>query len=871
MRFYLNFKSDSFGKKEIDEPFEFDKISFSLKQKPNGMGRDVAFGADKNMLEFTDQANHELPQILYNNRKFGFESDNELTIEVDEENKYICDLDFATADTDDLTYFKCQVVEDSKLQIINARKTTKVDMFSNTDIDGNYIPPLIAENMFINAKPVVQRSEWNQTVALDEKFEATGVGINSTKYFHINPCQNLAVGEIEDSFTFFQPYKLVFENPEESDYIVFTAKNNAKNVNIKISDLLIHFETDVDNGGNGFVDFQLQIRNGLTFQTATVQRLIDITRTEHQSYDFDGGFNIMIPEVARGESVWIFFYIKVRQSAGDIPFVTERFEVFTQISNMKTEITLDSIGFSSIAKSLRLIDVMRQVIKSISGLDINAPTFDIGGILYDNRLVDGNLLRGINDKSFSISLEDIEKSITEFKADYEIGSDGKVFFGLENEFYRNEEMQFFPASQFSEMHKTFNPKYTVNEFQYLYKTFQSQKEIEEKNSSDEVNGEAKYSFFSKKVENKKVVEIEWIRSAPLIEQTRRKAFELIKNTSSQEDDSLFCIDTIETTADKSISDVYTFSHTYNSSTGKLILRNDNSVNFIALGIVVGSSFIIKTPDINAANYTVFSVDATELQLTRVSAGTNSGAGDGVRQTNFIYFIDMDYIPFSNYTDEGFTSIENINGSDNYSNLRYSIRRNINNFWNSYLAAANLYWKDKSLKNFWYKNNPECVTTYLGNTVIEGSDINPTNPILTPVMYNDIVFSDVEFADYIILTNKIRSIRGYIRAIDNNSRVVKIFPVDVLYSLKDKLLSIKAEEKFELSYMTIVTSDIFITINNETRVMTIDYEIKNNKVYIYDDTRQLLYNPVYWMEVSVNGATPPSIQVLIEWLDLLTIL
>jgi hypothetical protein len=32
MRFYLNFKSDSYGKKRIDEPFGVDGIKFSLKQ-----------------------------------------------------------------------------------------------------------------------------------------------------------------------------------------------------------------------------------------------------------------------------------------------------------------------------------------------------------------------------------------------------------------------------------------------------------------------------------------------------------------------------------------------------------------------------------------------------------------------------------------------------------------------------------------------------------------------------------------------------------------------------------------------------------------------------------------------------------------------
>jgi hypothetical protein len=36
--------------------------------------------------------------------------------------------------------------------IIKARKKTKVDLFSSEDIDGNYIDPLVGQNMLILAK-----------------------------------------------------------------------------------------------------------------------------------------------------------------------------------------------------------------------------------------------------------------------------------------------------------------------------------------------------------------------------------------------------------------------------------------------------------------------------------------------------------------------------------------------------------------------------------------------------------------------------------------------------------------------------------------------------------------------------------------------
>jgi hypothetical protein len=60
-------------------------------------------------------------------------------------------------------------------------------------------------------------------------------------------------------------------------------------------------------------------------------------------------------------------------------------------------------------------------------------------------------------KRFKISLEDIENSLPEFKGDYEIGSDGKVFLNRARLLHAN--AKGFDNTQFKEMNKTFNPKY----------------------------------------------------------------------------------------------------------------------------------------------------------------------------------------------------------------------------------------------------------------------------------------------------------------------------------------------------------------------------------------------------------------------------
>jgi hypothetical protein len=454
-------------------------------------------------------------------------------------------------------------------------------------------------------------------------------------------------------------------------------------------------------------------------------------------------------------------------------------------------------------------------------------------------------------------------------ADYEIDKYGQVFFGLENEFYQPYESGFFDNTQFSEMNKTFNPRFSINEFSYSYKNFQSLKENEEINSADTVHGESKWVFFNKRVENKKEVTVEWTRDAFLIEAIRRKSLIIAEDTSSQDDDTIFALDTIETVGNRTFNESTVLSHTYDSAVSRLSLRNEGDVDFLVLGIKAGTTFtIVNTPDNNAGDYVVYAVSLNELQLTRTSSGVISSSNDGIRSTSYTYTIMNVDIPFTNYTNQNFTVIDNLSVPDSYSNLRYSVKRNINNYWQSYLATCNLYHKLEPIRNTWYKNNGLCTTTYFDNTVTENATMLPANPILSPFLYNDIIFANVEFEDYMTLQSNIRSQRGFIRTIDNNQKVIKLYPVTMKYDNLSKELTIKGEEKFEDIFMTITTNESAILINNETRVRSLDWEIVDNKLYLYDKRRERLYNGVYFNNVSINGATTEDVSILEEWLNLL---
>jgi hypothetical protein len=181
----------------------------------------------------------------------------------------------------------------------------------------------------------------------------------------------------------------------------------------------------------------------------------------------------------------------------------------------------------------------------------------------------------------------------------------------------------------------------------------------------------------------------------------------------------------------------------------------------------------------------------------------------------------------------------------------------------------LYWKDKVLKNTFYKNNGDCETEYNGLRVKEKEDWIPTDPIVTPYMYENVIFANVDFSKFISLQNQIRTRRGFIRAIDNNKRVLKLYPIKMSYENKTRQLTISGQEKFESVYMTIVKQNGIITVNNETKLRKLKYKIEDDYyIVLYDLENYKLYNRVVWDKISVNGAIPETIEILKNWLDLL---
>lgn len=891
--FQLRFKNNEDTIVSIDEPINFATVDFQLSQKDKGYGRDVSFNGGEIQFEFVKYRNHYLDKLIYYNNTYGFESIVDLIIICGNVTTIIGELDFATAITDDLEYFKCKVIQQSSRQIVKRRKAVKVDLLSDKDIDGNPTEPLVKKNLILIAKPIFESSRLEQTDVFDNHgVHSYGSGRTNYRLF----ARNLVDYSIP---TTYSPYD---DGSTEGVKVLTATASALRNVTINVSEFTCQYRL-YNKGGGGDANGYFGIRWGNTFSSALSTEVklpesIFSLRYGGQTVSFTKGLTASISSLPSGHSIWIYHSLYIEHSGAQYSAV----QVTQGLMNI--DITAETLASDSVVYSFRLIDVMKQVVKSISGLDVNAPRFDVDGEFYDNRLVSGNFLRKIDkivdeenkliNKAFLVSLEDLEKSMSEMNGDWEITDNDEVFFGIEEDFYTDIQLKEFANAPFSSFNKSFNPKFTINEFHYGYKTYQSLKEKEELFSGDVINGESKWVLQNKSVENKKEISIEWIRDSFSIETNRRKAVEISSSTSSQEDDSLFIIDSTDTTESViSASDI--FSHFYDGGSELLKLESE-IIDFTKLTFNVGDKFDIVSPTtINKGKYIVHSMSEKILELERqndstsaiyqvyysytggyfsgnvtlfftnqnseknlrmvfVSQATGSavptGSGFNISiytpnlsgaylgtyevmdggttmdlrrisdviandniSTSYQFTLNPLVNPFISYTSDGFTDVKNIIAADKFANLRYSIKRNIYKYWRNYLTTCNLYKRVQPIKNTVYKNNKFFSSSYDGLSLVESHDIATSfePPILTPFIYNDVVFANVEFNDFIALQNAVRTDRGYIKTYDNNGVPIFLYPITMKYENLSKELTIKAEERFVSNFVptieTLAITDI----------------------------------------------------------------
>jgi hypothetical protein len=892
IQFYLNFKNDATGLVEITEPVKFDGASFTVEQDKGRYGRDISYGNEEVSLEFYEGTFENgltmgLTPLLDFHKNYGFESEVEFIIKKDGVVFTVGLLDFQMAKTDLITFFECKVIQENNRAIINRRKDVNVNVFSDKDLDLNPITPLATESILLKAKPILGVSEWVSGVVASfaTRIVDDGSSVNiPNEYSYFNNLQQIKKQGIENTLSYLDNDLYWASSTENSglreNFGFIIAQNEITNMKINLNNINIesYLYTTIASLNlpydiTGFYRVKMEVVWGFDTVTFIGKQTIfdhqidtDGITEGFQYYNYSGDVSVEIPYLPQGAKVWIYCTGQTKRTSAVAGAFTGAFlSSQSKVNAFDLSITATSTAIDSVIKGVRYIDLFKQNVKSISGLTVDAPRFDIAGEFYEQFAFNGKLIRQFEDKAFYVNFKDLTEGLQEVNSDYQINQTN-VFLGKYDDFYTNVDLGGFLQSPDSEFTANFNERYAINTFDYSYKTFEQNRD--ESNTVDSIHTNAQFLLPNKLVENTKKIEVNHIRDPFAIESARRQGINTKESTSLDNDDKLFLIDVYP--LDEGAISGFGAKLLMRINAGKLEILNNTQngegtpFNWTLLGFEVGSTFEI-IEGVNIGTYTVDSITPTNLLLI----GSPTIEGD--------HFIKVEYpltnVNYVNRTNEGFTSIEKLSGGDNFSNLRYSIKRNVNH-WESYLKTATKYKPNGIIQNTFFKNNGEVSTLYGAETIptIEGANINVTDlsdAILSPMFYKTKVVANFEAIK--ILLDNLATQKGFIRVVDTNEAVIKLHPTKLDYEWSTNLLTIEGEKRNESDYTTIDTIGTELIEINEVgyNIILIRgrwFKIDGYFVTLYDFNSVPLINRTRFDKIKVNGMIYDSVVTLSDALN-----
>ncbi len=886
---FLNFITNGEGIIQIEEPISFDAAEFTLEQEESRYGRDVSFSGGEFEFGFPNSVGtglgYQFDLLITYDTIYGFESQVEYLLKDTDGNTYVIgELDFFTKSTDQITYFNTTVIQSTKQAIVKRRSDIGVDLFGTEDLDDNTIAAIGTSNILLEAKPVIQTSQWNVSLPY-----WTGTGDNTTiNRFNQNPFTSITNSGIEDTVAFIdraieesQPTDTDFYN-KVFDTSWINAQEDLSNISNVLDNIVLSF----------FIATGSDFNDDWTFSPFIVyqQYVFEIGKDDYQQADVYPDGNTVTQsdnlaftvEFIGNESINRFgsftgtadrYDVTITNATipltAGIPrshrlctlFNIERTNTIVEWLSGSVETTATSTAINSITKGIRLVDAMSQVLLNINGtLALNAPRFEESGEWFDNFIFDGNMIRGRETK-YPLKWDDIANFTQEFNADYEVVEE-EVFYGKYDDYYTSSESAAFLQIPDEIFNITYNDRYGINQYNFNYKTFNQDKDDD--NTIDGMHTQAQFAVINKRVENNKEVNLDQIRDPYKLETTRKKAIESNQSGTSSlaQDNKTFMVDVVEITVETGGFSAGLNHIVNDDATGHLQLLNDGSFNWTLLGFSVGDTFTIVNTD-NADDYTVITIEPGTVTLDPVAI-TAANIGLNVTEVEFPY----SNVDFKMRTDEGFTSITGIQGSDTFGNLLYTPKRNILNNWSSYLATAVTY-NSSDIKIQSFVNEPTLVTQFgAGDVITENSNITQAEldtALLTPRLIVTKVITD--FSGYQDFKNSIQSVRGFVRVFDNENRVLKGYPKSSSYDWSNNILELVLEQKFQneitdISFDEDASSYIIDEVGYDESIVTkLEYVSEGDFIQLRDALTRPLTNLARFDRYSVNNVIFSSILAL----------
>jgi len=846
----------SVGTIEISEPIGFDKASYKVKQDDKRFGRDIIIANEDTELTFTRDFFEQLSIMqtlpngeVINHASLGFdylvdvfnndgwEGKIEYIIEQDNVVFSTGVFSYATAMVD-FDSIKVKIIQNTNREIIKRLEDTDVNAFNDKALDGRTITPCATTNILLKAKPIVENSQWiNETKIYN--FSGGGNGFN--------PFRQIIKSGIRNTLTPFEDqvqWNFTGSNP----FINFSYVNAAT----YLSNIIINFKlkgTANRSGGSDTniiylycfkcrpADFQVNFVNAVNrFQ---------INLTSLTTVNFDANFSINLNDMEIGERIYCYFYYSRISGGGNISISFQESEF---------NISVSSTSIDTVVKGVRLIDLAKHNTQSLADVQLIAPQYDLGGKHYDNFAFNGLLLGQITDKPFNNKFKDLMNFAEETCSDIQINPTTVELLPYED-FYQDVEMEVFDEIPSFDASSRYNKRYSLKTADFKYKRSSDNRATNGENSIDDVHTETQ-KFITENVDANLKVEINHIRSAFLIEEARRRAFDNEQTKSLENDDNLFLLKCV--TLPPSSQGGFSAVLLMRTLTGnKLEILNNNTdgnginFNWTLLGFNVGSQFFIDAPSQNAGNYTVLTITTSVLTLQRVS-GTPTFNGDAFIKMRWFY-TDVVY---TNQTDETYTLIEGVANPSDYSNLDYHWARNIKH-WYKYLATATKFKIQIGdvIKTASFKTNGLLRTQKTGESAPLGdsddiaNDIIATEKILTPLIHQVRVYSDFEKTTRLI--QEVQTEKGYVTVKLDNERTIKGYIKEMDYTWVTEELDLTLEEKYEGDYMNI-TSGLITYPQYPSKNNLASFQVNNIFVLLFDNESKQMYPPIRFTKVKING-------------------
>jgi hypothetical protein len=921
-KFYLNFKNeDSFGRIEITEPIGFDGASFVVEQDNKRYGRDVYRINEEINLNFYKgnydvSTQQQLPNgtVIYNLtqgydylidcfNRFGFESDVDFEIELNDIVFIPSNLDFQTSETDDYSYFSCKAVQVQGKQLIKRRSDIVTNIFSTEDLDGNEVTPAQTQNILLKAKPTTQESEWLSTNQSFYAFIGSG---SDDSYLYQNTFVNSVKYGIEDSLNgsisqILPPDSIVADfNTKFYNFGYVNAQQDLTNVVFNTDDVVINYYTAIGSAftdnwissfGGGAPRIELQFRIYLNGDTDSptplyfpLRRSFFLPDTNPNPDNLEFQYEFLGVEPVPNNAFNITGNAnKYRITIPNTSFIVNsiprnyrlcwswyvgREQTFVQwVSSSKVNLKAISTAIDSVIKGVRYIDVFKENIKRINGFTVDAQRYDVDGEYYNQFAFTGNLIKQRTDLAFPVKFKEITDDLSELNSDYQILND-KVYIGQYQDFYTNKEIGAFVTSPDDSFKSTFNSRYAINEFEYKYKTYEQDRE--EENTKDAIHTESQWLVSNKQVENTKTIDIGLIRDAYKLESARRLGFKT--TTSTSDDDKMFVLDVVNLAPNSRGGFRSSMRHNIDENGRVQLLKDADLPSWSLLGFGIGDEFKITSDD-NEGTYEVFEIEDSIITLEPITPSSQSFSGVSYTTVDYPYT----NVLLTNRTNEGLIFFDNILNGDNYANLRYSIKRNIEP-WKPYLSTASKFSSNGTFKNTYFKDNGICITQFEGESepIQEDADIinvDLGNAFLTPYLYETrllVPFNDMSNVLYALNTiNSNDSIGGFIRCIDNKGKVIKLYPSKLEYIPSTETLTLTGEERNEGNGVDIVITGDEIFVNEVgydiDELSNPFYEYDGDYFKIYDVNKLPIINPTKYTDITVNGNTFNSASDLLDYL------